>query len=244
MDTLFLSLFHPSRAAFIDSPPANLSQPIFFQWFCGCLPFPLSECSLYFICHSITLLILMPFFYCFLSSYFSHLFGYLCHLQLILVSSLFFHPPSLCLFPCTSSHILPSNLDLLFPAFISYATSPPGWCWIPILYSSSFSFAFIMPPLFLFSPLLSPSFFFFSPSHIKPFPFLSPVQTPCQKPQWLWVAEAVSFLLQWGLRQDDCQHHRCGLCLPKRILGLYWKAGHYAIDWQVDTHARIKVDFR
>lgn len=122
------------------------------------------------------------FFHCFLSSYFSHLFRYLCHPQLILISSLFFHPPSLCLFPCTSSHILPSNLDLLFPAFISYTTSPPGWCWFPILYSSPFSFPFIMPPQFLFSPLVSPSFFFFSPSHIEPFPFLSPVQAPCQKP--------------------------------------------------------------
>lgn len=59
-----------------------------------------------------------------------------------------------------------------------------------------------------------------------------------QKPKWLWVAEAVPFLLQWGLRQDDYKHHRCGLCLPEWILGLYRKACHYTSHWQVKGHLK------
>ncbi len=121
-------------------------------------------------------------------------------------------------------------------------TSPPEWhpssfysslaifslCLLSILLSCSLSF----------SPCLSclhrSSILFSFLSLLTSFPFLPPVPAPCKKPQWLWVAEAVSFLLQWGLRQDDHQHHRRGLCLPEWILGLHRKARHYTVDWQVE----------
>lgn len=155
-------------------------------------------------------------------------------------------PPPFCIFNVTfwSPHTpCPSTLPSLFlPAFISHLTSPLEW--FPSIPYSSITILSLLILLSCFSSL--PVYFFSitlqffslcpSSSSLSSLPFLPPVPTPCQKPQRLWVAEAVSFLLQWGLRQDDHQHHRCGLCLPEWILGMHWKAGHYTTDWQVEGH--------
>lgn len=125
---------------------------------------------------------------------------------------------------------------LSFFCFYSFLTSSPEWCPLIFLFFtwhifSLFSSFFIFLLFSLFIHLFSKLFL----SHLCPLssPLLHPVPTPHQKPQWLWVAEAVPFLLQWRLRQDDDQHHRRGLCLPEWVLGLHWKACHYTTDWQV-----------
>lgn len=180
----------------------------------------------------------------------------------LITSHLVFHlpltclSPSFCIFNVTfwPTHTPYPTLPSLFrPAFISHLKSPLEWC-PSISYSSIAIFSlsllillscFPSLPVSLFS--ITPQFSSLCPSSfsLSSLSFLPPVPTPCQKPQRLWVAEAVSFLLQWGLRQDDHQHHRCGLYLPEWILGVYWKAGHNTIDWQVEgrpwSHTQIHM---
>lgn len=151
----------------------------------------------------------------------------------------FCHPP-LTAFQLLSTFLMsPSGHVMHAPSFflLLSLTSHHITSWI-VPFDFLFFTCHILSPL-LFSPvifILSPPLPFSKlfPFFIPPSLLSLPVPTACQKSQWLWMAETVPLLLQWRLRQDDHQHHRRGLCLPEWILGLYWKACHYAIDWQVE----------
>lgn len=54
-----------------------------------------------------------------------------------------------------------------------------------------------------------------------------------QVSQWLWVAEAVSFLLQWRHRCLHHLHHWCRLLLHEWTCGMYRQTCDHSTYWQV-----------